>query len=103
MCRQAAIFGFYRPAIFHGADPFLPALTIGSMVKVIPGFSTRWFHGSHSAAPAVLHGSRDHTVSAIFTNDGEAFCFDKFLIAAPISRRLMPGFTMRSARYGFLA
>ncbi len=37
----------------------LPALTIGSMVKVIPVSARRWFHGSHSAAPAVLHGSRD--------------------------------------------
>lgn len=44
-----------------------------------------------------------NTVSAIFTNDGEAFCFDKFLNRRTDFAQINAGFTMRSAGTGFLA
>ncbi len=91
--------GFYRPAIFHGADLFFTRVDLGSMVNVIPGFSTTLVSRESSAAPAVLHGSRDQYRVRNIQNDGEAFCFDKFLNRRTDFARLMPGFTMRSARY----
>ncbi len=69
------------------------------MVKVIPGFSTTLVSRESYAAPAVLHGSRDQYRVHNIHDDGEAFCFDKLLNCRTDFAQLMPGFTMRSARY----
>lgn len=80
MVRNSAIFGFYRPAIFHGADLFFTRVDHWLNGERHPRFQ----HDVGFTGVIVQHlrffmEAATNTVSAIFTNDGEAFCFDKFL------------------------
>lgn len=82
---------------------FLPALTIGSMVNVIEFQYDVGFTGVIVQHLRFFMEAATNTVSAIFTNDGEAFCFDKFLNRRTDFAQINAGFTMRSASTGFLA
>jgi hypothetical protein len=46
-----------QPSLPNSFTSRLPALIIGSMVKVMPGLSSSSVPGGRSAAPAALHGS----------------------------------------------
>ncbi|AEW72217.1 hypothetical protein EcWSU1_00777 [Enterobacter ludwigii] len=91
--RQASVFGFHRPAIFHGAD------------AVITGIDHRLdgeghaFLQYHAAVIRIIVQNlwlfvedTANAVAAVFTHNGETFRFNEFLDSGPNGAQANAGF-----------
>ncbi|MNH13355.1 hypothetical protein D3C79_729230 [compost metagenome] len=80
LCRQAAIFGFHRPAVFHGADAIITGVDHGLNGEGHTGLQ------HHAAVIGIVMQylrlfveTFADAVAAIFAHYGELLCFNKLL------------------------